>query len=1201
MHLRSNTERAALVVLAYVPFLLSEPGQVSADSKQDLYLDPGGMLARSVDLWDPSVGAGTVPHQGLGFLFPTAPWFWALDRLGLPDWVAQRLWWGTLTLAALLGTRWLLRRLGTGPTAALAGALIYGLTPYQLAFTARMSVLLLPWAALPWLVGLTARATRRRGWRWPAILALSLTLVGGVNASSLLLVAVAPVLWVVLELWRRPDRGVVLAAAARVGVLALGISAWWVAGLWIQGAHGLPVLQLTEDVRTVAAWSAPDDVLRGLGNWFFYGRDRTGWSLDQAEAYATDAVLEVITFAVPALALGAAVVLRWAHRAYFGLLVVVGTVLAVGAWPLEDPTPWGRAWRTFADETSIGLAFRNSPRAVPLVVLGLAGLLAGAIDAVPADRRRALGAGAVGALAVFGLLPVWQHGYLTDGMQRPEAIPDHWLDAARALDEEGTDTRVLEVPGSSFAAYTWGTTVDPITPGLVERPYVAREVLPAGTRGTADLLDALDRRFQLGIVEPPSLAPLARLLAAGTIVFRGDLEQAGRFDTPPAAEVWDVLQPAPPGLSDPKVHGAGAGAAPGVPAVARFAVEDPRPLVRTAPGHGGVLLAGNGDGIVDAAAAGLLDGRSLVLASSALDDEALGAALDGGADLIVTDTNRRRIQTWFYSIRDTKGPTERAGEVAADPTGYDFRLDPFPGTDDDHRSVAEHVGGTVEATGGRGPEAPEHRASQAVDGDRTTAWRVGDPVVAGHHLILTFDEPVPADQVRLVRSPVADGARQLQRVRVQVDGRPPVEVPLSASADAGGEAVAIEPGPIRQVRIELVEAGPGRPDPVGLAEVAVGSARVAETIRLPVDLLERAGSAARGRHLDVVLTRLRTGLAVTGRTDEEGRIDRRFSLPGARRFALRAEVRVVAGEAPGEGCRDNLVEVDGAAVPVRAAPEQDGGGGSVLVEACEPVDLSAGTHRIVTATVGDGVAVDRVVLSSDASGGPAPVSPRGTGGEAPPIEVTAAGSDHVRARVDGVDGPFWLVLAQSHSAGWSVRADGAEVGPHELVDGYANGWRIMPSRASADSVELSLRWTPQRLVWIGLGISAATAVIAATVVWWSRRRPEDGEDQLADRPSLVWSGPAGTRAREAGPLLVMVGTTAAGVVVAPLPFAALGTVVAALVAIAGPMRWLLALVPAAALVAARVLEEPSWAWVVVLLVVAEVLRELRPVSRPATR
>jgi hypothetical protein len=124
VRLRSKTELAALAALAYGPFLASSPGKVSADSKQDLYLDPGRFLSRATDLWDPHVGAGTVPHQNLGYLFPTGPWFWLLDQIGVPDWVAQRLWLGTITLVALLGARWLFRQLGTGPLGAVAGALV---------------------------------------------------------------------------------------------------------------------------------------------------------------------------------------------------------------------------------------------------------------------------------------------------------------------------------------------------------------------------------------------------------------------------------------------------------------------------------------------------------------------------------------------------------------------------------------------------------------------------------------------------------------------------------------------------------------------------------------------------------------------------------------------------------------------------------------------------------------------------------------------------------------------------------------------------------------------------------------------------------------------------------------------------------------------------------------------------------------------
>src|SRR6185503_11481125 len=163
---------AGLVLVAYVPFLLSSPGRLSSDTKQYLYLDPGRLLGRAPYLWDPHVAAGTVPHQQIGYLFPMGPYYWFMDVIGVPDWIAQRLWLGTITLFAFLGARWLFTMLGTRRSGALAGALVYGLSPYQLAFTARMSVLLLPWAGLPWLVGLTMRAVRRGGWRDPALFAL---------------------------------------------------------------------------------------------------------------------------------------------------------------------------------------------------------------------------------------------------------------------------------------------------------------------------------------------------------------------------------------------------------------------------------------------------------------------------------------------------------------------------------------------------------------------------------------------------------------------------------------------------------------------------------------------------------------------------------------------------------------------------------------------------------------------------------------------------------------------------------------------------------------------------------------------------------------------------------------------------------------------------------------------------------------------
>src|SRR5205823_5619818 len=137
----------------------------------------------------------------------------------------------------------------------------------------------------------------------------------------------------------------------------------------------------------------------------------------------------------------------------------------------------------------------------------------------------------------------------------------YWTDAIAALDAQPHDTRVLEIPGADFAAYRWGETVDPITPGLTDRPYVARELVPWGSPASADLLNALDRRLQEGVLDPAAIAPIARLMRVGDVLYRADL-QTDRFDLPRAATTWELLtRPVPRGLGAPRAYGAGLGPA----------------------------------------------------------------------------------------------------------------------------------------------------------------------------------------------------------------------------------------------------------------------------------------------------------------------------------------------------------------------------------------------------------------------------------------------------------------------------------------------------------------------------------------------------------------------------------------------------------------------------------------------------------------
>ena len=71
----------------------------------------------------------------------------------------------------------------------------------------------------------------------------------------------------------------------RIGVLTLVTSLWWIAGLRMQGTYGLDILKYTETVEAVARTSTPNEVLRGLGYWFFYGQDRLGPWIEAARDY----------------------------------------------------------------------------------------------------------------------------------------------------------------------------------------------------------------------------------------------------------------------------------------------------------------------------------------------------------------------------------------------------------------------------------------------------------------------------------------------------------------------------------------------------------------------------------------------------------------------------------------------------------------------------------------------------------------------------------------------------------------------------------------------------------------------------------------------------------------------------------------------------------------------------------------------------
>lgn len=1003
-----------IALISYVPLLLTAPGYVGADTKQYLYINPDRLLARAPYLWDLHTGMGGVTHQNIGYLLPQGPWYWIFEHLHVPIWVAQRLWTGTLLFAAGMGVLALLRTFGWKNRPSFLAAIAYQLSPYVLEYVARISAILLPWAGLPWMVVFVVRGLRFQAlhvthgpggefadadaagsiagvedfgaapqdeqdadlfdeefereeghfsrflhglarWRYPALFALVVALIGGTNATSLIYAGLAPTIWLPFAIARREVTfRDALAFVARTVLLMTAVSAWWISGLASQAAYGLDVLAYSETVKTVSSDSQASEVLRGLGNWFFYGRDGISAWIQPSLTYTENLAILAVSFAIPILSLAAAACLRWVHRAYFVTLVLVGTALSVGVYPYNHPSPAGALFKAFAADSTAGLALRSTPRAVPLVALGFGVLLAAGVESlfhlpwrrlVPSGEsvrrrrfaaRRWVPAGAflaVVALIALNMLPLWRGQFVDPNLRRPEKLPAYLTQAAASLNAapriDGSQTRVFELPGADFSDYRWGATLDPPLPGLMNRPYVSRELIPAGTPQSAALVRAIDRRLQEGVYEPSALPSLARLMGVGDVVLRSDL-QYERFRTPQPISTWNQwISQLPPGLSAPKKFGPPVADTPVIPfvdeislanppgaaeppAMADFSVTDPVPIVRAERASDPLLVAGGSEGLVDASAAGMLDTTGVVRfaasQTTAKTNKTAAAPVPFNADLLLTDSNRKRAERWG-TVRENYGYVETATgkPLVKDPN--DARLPVFPGETTADQTVAV-LGGVadIEASG-YGNEvsySPANRPFYAFDGDPTTAWSVGafgDP--RGQRLRVDLLKPVTSDHITLVQPHAVPATRTITRALLTFSdaGKNATTVTVDmtpASLTEAGQVVHFPSRSFTQVEFKIIQTSNGTlrqydgQSGVGLTELGIPGVTATETLRLPTDLFQAAGTDGANQQLSIMLTRDRANPQEPFKTDTELSMSREFTLPTTRTFGIGGTARVSA-------------------------------------------------------------------------------------------------------------------------------------------------------------------------------------------------------------------------------------------------------------------------------------------------------------------
>jgi arabinofuranan 3-O-arabinosyltransferase len=774
-------------------------------------------------------------------------------------------------------------------------------------------------APLPWLVVAAHRGMgEARRWRWPAIGGLVLACAGGgVNAALLPWIIAAPLAlvlyeWIVLRARTRRD---VWSFSWRAALCALVASLWWLIPIVLQRRYGTDILSFTEQPETIWATPSMSESLRLLGYWIFYFWTDLGGvsqpSFESASTYLFNGWIIIATFAVPLLAFASLRLLRrWRFAPYFLAMALFALLVMAAGFP--EGKPLENALRDAYYDLPALQALRTTYKAGPILALSLSCL--GGAGAVALFRRVRAAGGAiprrvglvVGGVALIAVPVLYALPFFTgralDGRLRYH-VPRYWSQAlADANKTTPQGRRLMIVPGQLFGWYRWGGTLSSVAPALTKRPVLIREVTRYATPRASQLLTSVDDLVQQSRVVPGQLVPLLQLIAVGQVLVptdaRSDLTGAadpasvrrslgGRFAPGASAQNY--------GSNRTYVPQAGRGGAPELlPDLRRYPLPGSGPgIVRIHSRARPTVVDGDADGVTELAAVGLLHPDRALFYAGDLRRRQLVDEVKHGADLVFTDSSRRRYVSGVQVV-DDRGPT--LGPSDPIPRGLPS-YDLFPQHGSATQTVAEYGGVRYLRTPGSISLSllPQYRPYAAFDGRPDTTWLVGtrEPGDGPLDLALTHARVVPSIRVL----PHRDHLGYPIRIGVTVNGGSERSVRVRRSWNTIAIGSKVNTLRLRVLQMSRTPFGGSG----GLDEVQIPGVNVRESLRLPTML----ASATRGldlshNNLSVSLERTtadypyRAGANVSDAqqknpfdmVDAEPGLRRTITLPVARSFGV---------------------------------------------------------------------------------------------------------------------------------------------------------------------------------------------------------------------------------------------------------------------------------------------------------------------------
>ncbi len=825
------------LVLAALSFG-SHPGQIIADTKIDLAINPAGYLSRALHLWDPSQ-FGQLQDQAFGYFFPVGPFFLLGKLLAVPGWVVQRLWITFILLAAFLGVVRLARLLEIGtPATRLVAGLVYALSPASLTLLGSLSSEYLPAAMLPWILIPLVAAVRAgpdlgAGGRLRAAAqsAVAVAMCSGINAAATCAVLVPAVIYL-LTASRPAPRWRILAWWVPVVLLA---TFWWLYPLYLLSKYGVSILPYTESATTTTSVTSLSNALRGTENWLSYlvVDGKPWWPVGFRISAGTLDI--VVTGLIAGLGLTGLVRRGMPDRRFLLCILLTGVALIATAYVSALGNPLAAPLVHVINGPLAPL--RNLRKFDPLIRLPIALSLASLLAAVrPGVQRKVVGCAVAAAIALLAG-PVYLSGLSTPGSF--SAVPGYWVRAADWLDSHAGNAAVLAEPGARFGQYTWGSPMDDILEPLYNGDWASSQLSVIGSVGNARLLESIDQQMAAGDGSAGLTALLARM-GVKYVLVRNDLIRSDLRGAWPArihqaiAESPGIVKVAqfgsPPAGNSGPVNAATSFNAP-YPPVQIYQVRSAEPVAVVQPVAATMRVYGAPEALTTLADEGLLKNRPVLLNSAAPQIRA--------SSTVVTDSLRRRVRN-FGEIRDDYSPTLTAGQPL---TTFEATADYLEKSWLPYEAVATY-GGITNVTASSSDSDIDAVPSQsdtgrlpfaALDGNLATMWEsgsLGGPV--GQWIRVDLARSVDPGTIRVAFADNAAIGPPVSRVEISTaTGQITDRVALTGRY----QPLRVPPGPTDWLQITVT----GVFDPpaqelgrqVGIAEIAIPGVTPTRAIEAP--------------------------------------------------------------------------------------------------------------------------------------------------------------------------------------------------------------------------------------------------------------------------------------------------------------------------------------------------------------------------------